>query len=107
VEAAGLTVMVASRQAPLDPAQVAAVGPVGVIQATSLGMQENDPLPFPDLLEAARPHLAWAVEWIYKEDTAFAHWAREAKLTLVEGGPLFEAQAQAQSRRFIAGCGGI
>jgi shikimate 5-dehydrogenase len=46
------------------------------------------------------------VEWIYKEDTAFALWARAAGLQLVEGVTLFDAQAEAQSRRFIEGCGG-
>jgi len=47
------------------------------------------------------------VEWIYKEDTAFALWAREAGLQLVAGADLFEAQAEAQSRRFVEGCGGL
>jgi hypothetical protein len=46
------------------------------------------------------------MEWIYKEDTAFALWARAAGLELVAGETLFEAQAEAQSRRFIEGCGG-
>jgi hypothetical protein len=46
------------------------------------------------------------VEWIYKEDTAFALWAQEAALKLVGGAGLFEAQAGGQSRRFIEGCGG-
>ena len=62
-------------------------------------------MPFPELLEAAKPTLRWAVEWIYKEETAFVRWAREAGLALVEGGALFEAQALAQSRAFISGCG--
>jgi shikimate 5-dehydrogenase len=85
---------------------VAAFAPVGVVQATSLGMEPGDPAPFPDLLAAARPSLRWAVEWIYKEDTAFAAWARDAGLALVAGAGLFAAQAEAQSRRFIEGCGG-
>jgi shikimate 5-dehydrogenase len=70
-------------------------------------MAEGDPAPFPDLLDAVRSTARWAVEWIYKEDTAFAAWAREAGLALVSGGTLFEAQAEAQSRRFIEGCGGL
>jgi shikimate 5-dehydrogenase len=69
-------------------------------------MAAEDPAPFPELLEAARSSARWAVEWIYKEDTAFALWAREAGLHLVEGAALFEAQAEAQSQRFIEGCGG-
>jgi 3-dehydroquinate dehydratase/shikimate dehydrogenase len=97
-------VMVA-RTALKTPADIEKLAPVGVIQATSLGMRPADPMPFPDLLEAAKPSLRWAVEWIYKEDTAFAQWAREGGLTLVEGGMLFESQAAAQSKIFIGGCG--
>ena len=63
-------------------------------------MEGGDPLPFPELLDAARPGLVWAVEWIYKEDTAFARWAQAAGLTLTGGAALFEAQAKAQARRF-------
>ena len=70
-------------------------------------MDHGDPAPFPELLVAAEPSARWAVEWIYKEDTAFALWAREAGLRLVEGMTLFDAQAEAQSRRFIEGCGGV
>ncbi|BDU68960.1 3-dehydroquinate dehydratase [Geothrix oryzae] len=106
LEAAGRPVLQVSRQRPVTPGEVAAFGPVGLVQATSLGMAPEDPAPFGDLLEAARPSARWAVEWIYKEDTAFALWAREAGLALVEGSALFEAQAEAQSRRFIEGCGG-
>lgn len=95
----------ASRRHVKIPVQIAHAAPVGVIQATSLGMGTEDPMPFPELLEAARPTLRWAVEWIYKEDTAFARWVREAGLNLVEGGALFEAQALAQSKAFISGCG--
>jgi len=95
----------ASRAEPLTPATVAALAPVGVIQATSLGMMPADAMPFPELLEAARSTLRWAVEWIDKEDTAFARWSREAGLTLVEGSILFENQAAIQSQCFIQGCG--
>ena len=82
------------------------LAPVGLVQAISLGMSAEDPAPFPELLEAARPSARWAVEWIYKEDTAFALWARGAGLDLLEGATLFELQAEAQCRRFIEGCGG-
>lgn len=105
LETLGRPVLQASRQVPVRPAAVAALAPVGVVQATSLGMKAEDPAPFPDLLEAARPSARWAVEWIYKEDTAFAAWARDAGLALVPGVALFDAQAEAQSRRFIQSCG--
>lgn len=106
LEAAGHPVLQVSRRSPARSETVAAFAPVGLVQATSLGMAVEDPIPFPALLEAARPSARWAVEWIYKEDTAFALWAREAGLLLVEGATLFERQAEAQSRRFIEGCGG-
>ena len=107
LEAAGRSVLQVSRQAPVTAAQVAAFAPVGLVQATSLGMAPEDPAPFSELLEAAQPSGRWAVEWIYKEDTAFALWAQEAGLQVVSGAALFEAQAEAQSRRFIEGCGGV
>lgn len=97
----GRRVITASRREPSSPSGIAAFAPVGVIQATSLGMAPGDFAPFPELLEAARPTLVWAVEWIYKERTAFADWARGSGLRLVEGAVLFEAQAEAQSRRFL------
>lgn len=105
LEAARRPVLQASRRNPATPETVRAFAPVGVIQATALGMGTDDPRPFPDLLEAAQPTLRWAVEWVYKEDTAFAAWARDSGLALIEGGELFEHQAEAQSRRFIQGCG--
>lgn len=80
--------------------------PVGVVQATTLGMQAADPIPFLNLIEAAVPSLKWAVEWIYKEDTAFAAWAQEKGLKVIGGETLFDLQAESQSKRFIAGCGG-
>jgi len=107
LEASGRSVLQVSRRSPVPVAAVMTLAPVGIIQATSLGMAAEDPTPFPGLLAAARPSAHWALEWIYKEDTAFALWAREVGLQLVEGGALFEAQAEAQSRRFIAGCGGV
>nr|WP_275976007.1 type I 3-dehydroquinate dehydratase [Geothrix oryzisoli] len=106
LEAAGRSVLQVSRRMPSSPEVVAAFAPVGLVQATSLGMSPEDPVPFPDLLEAALPTARWAVEWIYKEDTAFGAWARHAGLELVSGAALFDAQAEAQSRRFIQGCGG-
>ena len=105
LEQQGFTCIQASRRHPLSQGEVTSAAPVGVIQATSLGMEAMDPAPFPELLEAALPSLRWAAEWIYKSDTAFAQWAREQRLTLIEGAELFEAQAQGQSRRYMEGCG--
>ena len=105
LEAAGRPVLQVSRQAPASPTAVAAFRPVGLVQATSLGMAAGDPMPFPELLEAAQATARWAVEWIYKEDTAFGAWARHTGLELVSGAALFDAQAEAQSRRFIGDCG--
>jgi shikimate 5-dehydrogenase len=64
-------------------------------------------VPFPELLEAALGSLRWAVEWIYKEDTAFSRWALASGLKLVPGAELFQAQAEGQCRRFIEGCGEV
>lgn len=105
--AAGRSVLTASRRAPLAVERVRALAPVGVVQATSLGMQASDPMPFPELLEAAAGSLRWAVEWIYKEDTAFSRWALGSGLQLVSGAELFQAQAEGQCRRFIEGCGAV
>lgn len=98
--------LLASRRSPLAPEAVRGFAPVGVIQATSLGMDAGDPLPFPELLEAAGVSARWAVEWIYKEDTAFAGWARDGGRHLVAGAQLFEAQAAGQSAAFVRECGG-
>jgi 3-dehydroquinate dehydratase type I len=106
LEAAGRMVLQVSRRTPATVEDITALTPVGIVQATSLGMSAEDPAPFPELLEAARPSARWAVEWIYKEDTAFSLWAQAAGLRQVAGVTLFEAQAEAQSRRFIQGCGG-
>jgi 3-dehydroquinate dehydratase/shikimate dehydrogenase len=102
----GRPVLRATRKAPLAPAEVSAFAPAGVIQATTLGMEPSDPAPFPELLRAAAATASWAVEWVYKEDTAFAGWAKEAGLDLVGGAALFEGQAEAQSGLFVRGCGG-
>jgi shikimate 5-dehydrogenase len=106
LEARGLPCLQVSRRHRGSTAQVAAFAPVGVVQATALGMDAQDGLPFPELLEAALPHARWALEWIYKEETAFAAWARRAALPLVEGAALFEGQARHQSDLFVRGCGG-
>jgi 3-dehydroquinate dehydratase/shikimate dehydrogenase len=106
LEQRGWPCLRASRRAPLAPAAVRAFAPAGVVQATRLGMEPGDPAPFPDLLEAAGASARWALEWIYKEDTAFAGWARAAGLELVPGAGLFEAQAAAQSDLFVRECGG-
>ncbi|WP_005033856.1 bifunctional type I 3-dehydroquinate dehydratase/shikimate dehydrogenase [Holophaga foetida] len=106
VEAMGRPCLTLSRRNPIPPQEVADFQPVGVIQATSLGMNPEDPLPFPEHLEAALPTLRWGMEWIYKEETVFCAWVRQGRLRLVEGSRLFELQALAQSKRFIEGCGG-
>jgi 3-dehydroquinate dehydratase/shikimate dehydrogenase len=95
-----------SRRRPLEPAAVREFGPAGVIQATLMGMEPGDPLPFPELLAAAEPSARWGVEWVYKEDTAFAAWAGDGGRRLVRGDVLFEGQAGAQSAAFIRECGG-
>ncbi len=99
LESRGCSVLQASRRSPVSAADILRAAPIGVIQATTLGMSPDDPLPFPELLEAARPTLHWAVEWVYKERTAFSAWA--AGLDLMEGASLFSAQAEAQSRIFL------
>ena len=100
LEGLGFPVLQASRAAPLSATVLAQAAPIGVIQATSLGMAQGDPLPFPELLAAARPTLRWAVEWVYKERTAFADWAGD--LDLVSGEGLFTAQAERQSAIFCS-----
>ncbi len=105
LERLGFECLQVSRRRAPDPAAILSAAPTGVIQATSLGMEAADPIPFPHILEQALPTLRWAVEWIYKSDTAFAQWAREQRIGLVEGADLFQAQAEGQSRRFIEGCG--
>ena len=103
LESLGCTCLQISRTNPV--VDVGRCQPIGVIQATGLGMAEGDPLPFPEALQAALPSLQWAVEWVYKTDTAFAAWVRANALTLVEGETLFAAQAEGQSKRFVQGCG--
>ena len=106
LEARGLPVLTLSRRAQVDPEAVRRFAPVGVVQATSLGMVQAAPLPFPEGLEAAKDSVRWAVEWIYKEDTAFSAWAREVGCQLVGGAELFAGQAALQSASFIRECGG-
>jgi len=95
-----------SRRTPLAVQDIAALAPVGAIQATSLGMGADAPLPFPDILEAALPTMRWAIDWVNREDTAFMAWAKGAGLKVVSGAELFEAQAAMQSRIFVGECGG-
>lgn len=102
----GCPVLVATRSSHTMAEEVEQFAPVGVVQATSLGMEAGDALPFPQVLDAALPSLRWAVEWVYKTDTAFLAWARDQALATVAGAALFEAQAEAQSRIFIEHCGG-
>jgi len=102
----GWSCLQATRSCPPDPAAVRAFAPVGVIQATRLGMDPGDPVPFPEAVAAAEPSARWAVEWIYKEDTAFAAWAGDGGRHLVTGAELFEGQAEGQSVIFIRECGG-
>jgi hypothetical protein len=66
----------------------------------------DDPLPFPDILEAALPTLRWAIEWVNRDGTAFNSWAETANLRRVDGSELFEKQAGLQNGIFIRECGG-
>jgi len=106
LERRGWPALLLSRRTPAAPGAVSAFAPAGVVQATRLGMDPGDPLPFPEALAAAEATARWGVEWIYKEDTKFAAWAREGGRRLVPGKALFEAQAAAQSVAFIRECGG-
>ena len=106
LQARGWSCLQVSRNSPADPAAVRAFAPVGVVQATRLGMDPGDPLPFPDALAAAEASARWGVEWIYKEDTAFAAWAGDGGRRLVTGAELFNRQAEGQSVAFIRECGG-
>jgi 3-dehydroquinate dehydratase type I len=105
-EKRGIPAAAHSRCAPLSPLEVARLAPAGVVQATSLGMAEGDPLPFPGALDAALPTLAWAIEWVNRSGTAFCEWATAAGLALVGGRELFVRQAEAQSGIFVRECGG-
>ena len=102
----GCPVLSCTRSNPVPPREVEAFGPVGVVQATSRGMDPEDGPPFPEVLEAGLSGLRWAVEWVYKSETAFLRWARARNLMIVDGNSLFEAQAEAQNRIFIEHCGG-
>lgn len=102
----GCPVLSCTRSNLVSVREVEAFGPVGVVQATSRGMDPEDGPPFPEILEARLPGLRWAVEWVYKSETAFLRWARSRDLTTVDGSSLFDAQAEAQNRLFIEHCGG-
>jgi len=106
VEKRGWPALMHSRRNPASLSDITSLAPVGIIQATSVGMHMEDPVPFPDILKAALPTLRWAIEWINRDDTAFNAWAGAAGLQQVRGGELFEKQAEMQSRIFIRECGG-
>jgi shikimate 5-dehydrogenase len=97
----GWPCLVQSRNNPIPLRSVQDFKPIGIVQATCLGMQHNDPLPFPDSLTAATPSVQWGIEWIYKEDTAFAKWIHDNRCHLVSGITLFELQAAKQSDIFL------
>ena len=90
-----------SRRQPLSVKEMKLLAPVGVVQATSLGMKSRDPLPFPDHLAAMTGSLKWAMEWAYKETTLFEQWAKGIPVTLVDGQQLFQQQALLQHRMLL------
>jgi shikimate 5-dehydrogenase len=106
IESRGRMALAHSRRAPLPASEIVRAAPVGVVQATSVGMSEGDPLPCPEALDAALPSLSWAFEWVIRGGTAFGSWAEAAGLKLVCGMDLFKKQAEFQSGMFVAGCGG-
>jgi shikimate 5-dehydrogenase len=93
-----------SRRLPLPLSIIRNFNPVGVLQATRLGMNHNDPIPFPDVIASIKHSLQWGIEWIYKENTAFASWIKDNGYHLVSGKTLFEIQAHQQSIIFIHQC---
>jgi len=106
-EKIGRPALMHSRRKPLPISDITRFAPVGVIQATCLGMGlDDDTLPFPDVLDTALPTLRWAAEWVNRDETAFNAWADAAGLQLVKGRELFEKQAMLQSQIFIRECGG-
>ena len=106
LERMGRQVLNCSRRNPVASGCVTTFAPVGVIQATCLGMESRDPLPFPNVLEAALPTLRWAIEWVNNDITPFNAWAHTSGLIQVRGEDLFEKQANLQSQIFIRECGG-
>ncbi len=100
LERLGLEWMQCSRRAPLSPDQIREFSPSGIIQATRLGMAEQDPLPFPEALQAAQNTLKWAVEWVARPSD-FLAWAQALGLHCIDGSRLFQAQARLQSTRFL------
>jgi shikimate 5-dehydrogenase len=102
----GWSTLMHTRRNPCALADITHLAPTGIIHATPLGMAEDDPLPFPEVLEAALPTLRWAVEWVNNDKTAFNAWAEAAKLKRITGAELFEKQAELQSKIFIGECGG-
>ena len=90
-----------SRRRPFAVADIKLLAPVGVVQATSLGMKSRDPLPFPEHLAAMTGSLKWAMEWVYKETTLFEQWAQALPVTVVDGQQLFKQQAHLQHRMLL------
>lgn len=90
-----------SRRHPVAIKDIKLLAPVGVVQATSLGMKSRDPLPFPDHLAAMTGSLKWGMEWVYKEATLFEQWAKGIPVVFVDGQKLFKHQALLQHRMFF------
>lgn len=93
--------MIQSRNNPIPLDLIRNFQPVGIVQATCIGMHDNDPIPFPHVFETIKSSIQWGVEWIYKEDTAFAKWIYSNECRLVSGITLFELQAIKQSDIFL------
>ena len=93
-----------SRRSPLTLKVIRDFNPIGVVQATRLGMNHNDPIPFPDVMTNIKHSLRWGIEWIYKENTAFANWIKGNGYHLVFGKNLFDMQAYQQSIIFMHEC---
>ncbi|MBI4912224.1 MAG: type I 3-dehydroquinate dehydratase [Acidobacteria bacterium] len=100
----GCPVRVLTRSDPMRAGEVGTFAPVGIVQATRLGMQPGDGLPFPEALEEVGDRAQWGVEWIYGAETSFTRWCRSRGLRMVEGRDLFEAQAETQSQKMIHYC---
>ena len=97
----GWPYLVQSRKKPVSLNLIRNLKPIGIIQATSLGMHKNDPIPFADALTATMSSIQWGIEWIYKENTAFAKWIVKNGCNLISGIKLFELQATKQSDIFL------
>lgn len=94
--------LVLSRKTSLSYDFVRNFNPVGIIQATCLGMNIGDKIPFFDILKCIKSNISWGVEWVYKEDTAFSKWLKNNGSKLINGKMLFDIQASRQSDIFIS-----